>query len=274
MAAPKKASLNFSKETTIIKKDKKPTAAIIWMHGLGDTAMGWTNAIEAIISKMPYITGILPTAPMISITFQGGQAATAWHDIEDLQNLTNNTFKYKEDSLKLITALIDDCVDNQGIHPSRIILGGFSQGAAMAIYCGLQYKARLGGIVALSGYLCDMDVAKKVQNAETKQIPIIMYHGNNDMIVQTQFGRLSAMLLKSGGFEHTQWEEFEIPMQMNFGHNVVQAELNKVAKFVAQNLPKEYKLNKNKPPPQQEEKENEKNNNQKVNSNNKKDNGD
>ena len=35
----------------------------------------------------------------------------------------------------------------------KVVLGGFSQGAAMTMYVGLQYPQRLAGLVALSGYL-------------------------------------------------------------------------------------------------------------------------
>ena len=189
------------------------------------------------------------------ITFQGGMKTTAWHDIEDLQNLTKNEFKYKNDTRKLITALIDKEVKDKGIDPRRIMLGGFSQGAAMAIYTGLQYPHRLGGIVALSGYLCDLNLVSNIKDNEMKKTPIVMFHGAQDMIVQTQYGRMSAMALKANGFNDTVWEEFNIPMQLNFGHNVVPQELQKVAQFVAKHLPKNYKAAKK---PQDEEKSDDK----------------
>eukprot|EP01083_Nonionella_stella_P262938 893680_1 len=239
MAAPAKNNFAFSQQTKRLKKGKTHTASIIWMHGLGDTANGWTGALQAIIGQLPYIQCVLPTAPLLNITFQGGQKCTAWHDIEDLQNLQNNKFEYKEDSKRLIDELIENEV-KAGIDPSRIILGGFSQGGAMAIYSGLQYASKLGGIICLSGYLCDTNIVKLIKDKEIKTTPIIMYHGAMDMVVQTQFGRLSAMVLKTNGFTDITWEEFKIPMQMNFGHNVTQEELTKVAKFVADKLPKEY----------------------------------
>ena len=71
------------------------------MHGLGDTANGWKDAMQAIVARFPFIQCILPTAPTMGITFQGGQATTAWHDIEDLENLDKNTFKYKDESRQL-----------------------------------------------------------------------------------------------------------------------------------------------------------------------------
>lgn len=224
------------------------------MHGLGDTAAGWTDAMRSISRKFPHIQCKVPTAPTMPITFQGGMQTTAWHDIEDIQNLTKNEFKYKADTRRLINQLINDEIE-KGIDPKRIILGGFSQGAAMAIYCGLQYPQRLGGIVALSGYLCDMELVKKVKDKEMKTTPIVMFHGKNDMIVQTQYGRMSAMLLKNSGFNDTVWEEFDIPMSMNFGHNVVQQELMKVVEFVADKLPKDVKKGNAKQISQDEEKE-------------------
>ncbi len=40
-----------------------------------------------------------------------------------------------------------------GIPNDRIFLGGFSQGAAMTLLTGLTTKYKLGGFIALSGYL-------------------------------------------------------------------------------------------------------------------------
>jgi pimeloyl-ACP methyl ester carboxylesterase len=48
----------------------------------------------------------------------------------------------------LITAEVD-----AGIPASRIVLGGFSQGGAMALLTGLTTERKLGGVVVLSGWL-------------------------------------------------------------------------------------------------------------------------
>ena len=47
-----------------------------------------------------------------------------------------------------ITAELDS-----GLDPSRVVLGGFSQGAAMSLLTGLSSKHKLGGVVVLSGWL-------------------------------------------------------------------------------------------------------------------------
>ena len=49
---------------------------------------------------------------------------------------------------QLITAEVD-----AGIPSDRIILGGFSQGAAMTLLTGLTSERKLGGLIVLSGWL-------------------------------------------------------------------------------------------------------------------------
>lgn len=48
---------------------------------------------------------------------------------------------------QLISAEVDS-----GIEPGRIVVGGFSQGAAMSILTGLTSERKLAGVVALSGW--------------------------------------------------------------------------------------------------------------------------
>ncbi len=56
------------------------------------------------------------------------------------------------DSVSCINQFISAEV-NSGIDPGRIVVGGFSQGAAMSLLCGLTNERKLGGVVSLSGWL-------------------------------------------------------------------------------------------------------------------------
>jgi lysophospholipase-1 len=55
-------------------------------------------------------------------------------------------------TVSLVNRLISAEVDS-GIDPGRIVVGGFSQGAAMSLLCGLTSERKLGGVVSLSGWL-------------------------------------------------------------------------------------------------------------------------
>lgn len=38
-----------------------PTAAVIFMHGLGDTAEGWADAMQQLSKQLSHVMFILPT---------------------------------------------------------------------------------------------------------------------------------------------------------------------------------------------------------------------
>lgn len=57
-----------------------------------------------------------------------------------------------QQSMEQINQLISTEVDS-GTLPSRIILGGFSQGGTMALLTGLTGERKLAGVISLSGWL-------------------------------------------------------------------------------------------------------------------------
>ena len=53
-------------------------------------------------------------------------------------------------------ALIENLIETElavGLEPNRIILGGFSQGAAMTLLTGLSLEKNIAGLVCLSGWV-------------------------------------------------------------------------------------------------------------------------
>ena len=76
----------------------------------------------------------------------------AWFDLFSFDPSGKEDKPGIEKSQELITNLIEDEIDN-GIDPSRIVLGGFSQGGALSLFIGLSGKYKLAGIIALSCWL-------------------------------------------------------------------------------------------------------------------------
>lgn len=76
---------------------------------------------------------------------------------------------------------------NQKGNPShRINLAGFSQGSAMFIFTDLQYPHKLGGALVLSGYLPKREAFQMSQ--ASKDVPILMCHGEMDRVVWFEWG--------------------------------------------------------------------------------------
>jgi predicted esterase len=62
------------------------------------------------------------------------------------------------------------------------VLGGFSQGGAMAIFSGITAKDKLGGIFGLSCYLLlhNKITSFLPANNPNKETPIFMGHGDSE----------------------------------------------------------------------------------------------
>merc|ERR1719150_2233470 len=74
------------------------------------------------------------------------------------------------------------------------MVGGFSQGGAIALSAALKYPGTLGGCVALSCYLPGGgNPAVSIQGLET---PILQAHGDSDEVVSYKRGQLTAEVVE------------------------------------------------------------------------------
>lgn len=89
-----------------------------------------------------------------------------------------------------------------GIPSERIVLGGFCQGAALALLAGTTCKHKLGGIVGLSGYMLLNDKFKDLvcKNNPNKDTEIFMGDADIDPLVLPEWGRWTAKKLKELGW--------------------------------------------------------------------------
>lgn len=99
--------------------------------------------------------------------------------------------------------LIKEEID-KGIDPSRIVIGGFSQGGAMSLFTGVTNTRKLGGVFGLSSYLLLSERLKEfcpegeIPNQNT---PFFLGHGAVDDVVKFEFGDLTQKRLKALGFD-------------------------------------------------------------------------
>lgn len=99
----------------------------------------------------------------------------------------------------------------KGIKPSRIVLGGFSQGGAMSVFSALTSKEKLGGAFGLSCYLLLSDRIKNYipENWPNQKVPFFLAHGLDDEIVPYELGDKSSKMLKELGVENVSFNSYE-----------------------------------------------------------------
>jgi phospholipase/carboxylesterase len=117
----------------------------------------------------------------------------------------------------------------RGVRAQRIVLAGFSQGGAIALYAGLRHAERLAGIVALSTYVIAPATLGAEAGAANRDVPIFMAHGTQDPVVQFRWGEASRQLLVAAGY-NVQWHAYPMP------HAALPEEIEAVAKFLTEVL--------------------------------------
>ena len=193
-----------------IETAPNPTAAVIWLHGLGADGNDFAGLVPQLdLSGLPPIRFIFPHAPSIPVTLNNGYVMPAWYDILGTQlQRVEDAVGIRKSGLD-VEALIADQVA-QGIPPSRIVLAGFSQGCAMVLHTGLRYPKTLAGIMALSGYLPLADTVAAEKNPANQATPIFMAHGTMDPMIELGRAEASRDALIAQGCT-VQWKTYQMP---------------------------------------------------------------
>ena len=209
-----------------IETGPQPDATVIWLHGLGDDGNGWSQVVGALgLPRGKAVRFIFPHAPVMPITINNGMAMRAWYDLDGADFSTRADLKGVRRSAAHVEGLVAREIQ-RGILPRRIVLAGFSQGGATALYAGLRHPERLAGIVALSTYLIDGPSLAAEAAPANRDVPIFMAHGTQDPMIQLAWAELSRRTLVDGGWK-VEWHTY--PM----AHAAVLEEVVACGKFLA-----------------------------------------
>lgn len=206
------------------------TATVIWLHGLGADG----HDFEPVVPELGLPPGhairfVFPHAPRRPVTVNGGFVMRAWYDILGFDGPVSEDAAGIRASAAQITALIAR-ENARGIPDARIVLAGFSQGAAMALHTGLRHRERLAGLLALSGYLplaATLAAERSPANAAT---PVFLAHGEIDAVVRFPRGTATRDWLVQLGWQ-PEWHDYPI------GHEVCWEELRDIGAFLNRVLP-------------------------------------
>jgi predicted esterase len=108
---------------------------------------------------------------------------------------------FQDESISRIHALIASEIE-KGVPADRIVLGGFSQGAALALAATIKLPQKIGGCVALSGWaLPNQALGDSIATSASVKSPFLVCHGEQDFVVQFPNARRVSDLLLQGGCE-------------------------------------------------------------------------
>ena len=201
-------------------------ASIIWLHGLGSDGHDFEPVVQKL--NIPNVRFILPHAPEMAVTRNSGYIMPAWYD---LYGVTGSS-KEDEDGIKnsqhYVNSLIQKELD-RGIAAERIVIAGFSQGGAIALYTALRYPKKLGGVIALSTYLPVKTKLATEANPTNAATPIFMAHGVFDDVITLDMCKISLQTLQNNHYS-VSWHEY------NMAHSVCMEEISDIHGFLKQRL--------------------------------------
>jgi phospholipase/carboxylesterase len=193
----------------------EPAGTVIWMHGLGASGHDFEPIVPLL--ELPQVRFVFPHAPARGVTINGGLIMPAWYDIFALATAGGEDADDVRESAAMIEALVDREAA-RGIPSERVVLAGFSQGGAMALFVGTRHAKPLAGIMVLSGY----EVLARTREAETSEAnrttPLLVAHGTHDPMVPIARAR-DAFAAYAEGRAEAQWHQFAM------GHEVCPAEI-------------------------------------------------
>nr|OQO19254.1 hypothetical protein B0A51_10498 [Rachicladosporium sp. CCFEE 5018] len=220
----------------VIPALKRHTSTVIVAHGLGDSGAGWTFLAHHFTSrqKFPETKWIFPSAPSIPITINMGTRMPGWYDITSFEDLASRS--EDEPGILRSQSYFHELIDKEveaGIPSERVVLGGFSQGGAMALLSGITSERKLGGVFGLSCYMLLREklegmVPKSKPNAGT---PIFMGHGDADQVVRYVWGQQTAAKLKDLGYG------VEFKTYPGLPHSAAPEELDDLEKYLSARIP-------------------------------------
>jgi len=189
-------------------------SSVIWLHGLGADGHDFAAIVPEL--GLPAEMGVrfvLPHAPSIPVTLNGGMVMPAWYDISeiDLQR------RHDEAGVRRSAAQVAQLLAREherGVPWNRIVLAGFSQGGAVALFQGLRNPERLAGLVALSTYMVVAETLDQEASPANRDVPIFQAHGTLDPMVPIARGEAARDELMRRGYP-VDFQTYPIPHSVN-----------------------------------------------------------
>jgi phospholipase/carboxylesterase len=217
-------------ETFEVEPRRPADAAVLWMHGLGADGHDFQSLVpELRLEGSPAPRFVFPHAPVRPVTINGGHRMRAWYDIAGFDRRAPQDETGIRASADALFALLRR-ERERGIPADRIVVAGFSQGGAMALFVAPRFPERLGGVIALSTYLPLGDALAAEAHPKNAAVPVLMAHGSHDPVVPAAAGEASRDRLRALGYD-VEWHAY--PM----AHSLCAPEVEDVRAFLLRALP-------------------------------------
>lgn len=201
------------------RPDAEPMPMVVLIHGRG-ADMNDLADLAPLLDPAGGCRFVFPNAPKPFEAYPGMTFGWTWFEGWPPQH--ESVAGSREEMLRFL----DEITARYPTPEGQLVIGGFSQGALMALDSGLRTAKALAGIIAMSGGLYEHDLPDLGARKET---PVLIAHGTQDDVVPVNYARRARRVLEEAGFDV---EYHEYPM----AHQVVMEEATVVKDFLERRL--------------------------------------
>ena len=190
---------------------------LLLLHGLGASQEDMQDVAESLDPQRQYHLLTL-NAPRRPVSLNRGYVMPAWYDLLGLgPDSAEDSAGMHDIALALRTALAPMLAGRE------LILGGFSQGAALSLYLHLRAGFAARAVLVFSGYL---PLRHSTPPARQDAAPIFWGHGTRDDVLPRSYAQWGEEILQRQGYTVTRQD-------YRMGHNIVPDEIEAARDFLA-----------------------------------------
>ena len=181
--------------------------AIFFLHGYGSNMQD----LDGLSHQFDESWTCISLQASIPVQFNGW----AWADL-DYNNLgILPKPEQMRNHRKAVIESIDICISKLNINPAKIHLLGFSQGAALAMYCGLIFPKRFSSIVSVCGFLPLDQIKEKIEANLVRHLNVLMVNGRQDSIVPLSLAKSTKDGIKLLGMK-PDYKEYDMEHSISY----------------------------------------------------------
>jgi len=182
----------MDREIITIGNNESSDIDFVWFHGYGANNWGFEPFIKLLNLNLDGILHvIMPNAPI-----QDGKRS--WYPLpKELKGVIVEDDEGIIIAKQKILSNLSDYINKN----KRLIIGGFSQGAALALSLGLNGDIDCESVVAISGYIPS---ASQII-IKNKDLNVFITHGRKDSTISINTHNISTDFLKNNEINHTEF---------------------------------------------------------------------
>lgn len=202
----------------VAERGGRPSWVVVLCHGYGapgSDLVGLAPALKRVSAQIDKeVRFIFPEAPLSLGNFGYGEEARAWWPLdvnrfaavsqrgsdEGLRLLRHELPVELEAARRTLIALVEEVARDAGVPLSRMVLGGFSQGAMLATDVALRLREAPAALVAFSGTLI-AEAEWRAQAPSRLGLPTLLTHGREDPILPYANAVALRDLLQEAGWD-------------------------------------------------------------------------